>query len=89
MNPEQAMYLDAKTLHDLGTPTKVLLMAAILNDDELAMRLAAAYPGLHFETMRRRWDSANGALLGDEQEIDQPQPDQPLRFLDRSDDDQE
>lgn len=70
----RAEYLDAKALASTGVPTRVLLMAAMLNDDDTAARLAHAYPGLHSETMRRRWDSTDGHLLGDDQDEDQAQP---------------
>lgn len=73
--PERrAEYLDAKTLADSGAPSRVFLMAAMLIDDENAQQLAQAFPGLFAETMRRRWDSTDGTLLGDDQDQEPAPP---------------
>jgi hypothetical protein len=73
-NVKQLEYLDAKQLAASGAPSRVFIMAAMLTDDDEAQRLCNAYPGLHAETMRRRWDSTDGALLGDEQDTDHVPP---------------
>lgn len=67
------LYRDALALSLSGAPSRVFIMAAMLVDDEDAARLANAYPGLHAETMRRRWDSTDGTLLGDRQ-TEPPRP---------------
>lgn len=74
MNVRQQEYLDAKRLAESGAPSRVFLMAAMLVDDEEASPLVKSHPGLHAETMRRRWDSTDGALLGDDQDAEQVQP---------------
>lgn len=65
-------YQDAKALADQGIPARVLIMAAMLVDDDDSPRLAEAYPNLFHETMQRRWNSGNGELPGDAQDHDQP-----------------
>lgn len=72
MSQRHQEYLDAKALADSGAPSRVFLMAAMLVDDEDAAPLVKSHPGLHAETMRRRWDSANGQLPGDTQNDDTP-----------------
>ena len=69
-----AEYLDAKKLADMGVPARVLIMAAILTEDDMATRLCEAYPVLFAETMARRHTSTDGRLPGDQQGTDDEPP---------------
>lgn len=78
---EQLQYKDALALATQGVPLRVLVVAAMLTDDEDADRLQRAFPVLWEETMQRRFNSTDGSLPGDKQQLEPEAP--TLAALDR------